>query len=242
MFHLKNRLPEQRPILTDASIDLVHTPVGPAFGESYGLGWVIHTSDRGHRLIEHSGGMPGVNTILNLYPDQNVVVTVLTNGSLGWGAVADEAAAAVLPGYADSLKVERAKPRPRPTPAKFVPTPALVGTWTGTLRSWAKTLPFELEIRADGEIQAQLGAGVAPNADNEGRQLRALVNEASLTDGVLSGRFAGEIPTPDVSWVAHTIGFDLHLVNGVLRGQASAQTPVRALFFSVASYLELRKK
>ncbi|MBX3148024.1 MAG: beta-lactamase family protein [Gemmatimonadales bacterium] len=243
MFHLKNKLAEQRAILPASRIDEMQRPETPAFGSHYSLGWVVG-QDRGHRLVQHSGGMPGVSTILHLYPEANAVIVVLTNASAApFGDVLSEAAAVILPGYADSLKAERARPRPTPAPAAFAPPAELVGTWTGTLRTWTRTLPFELEVRSSGEMQTQIGEAMRPGDDPLLRkQLRALVNMPSYRDGVLSGRFAGTIPTPDVDWVSHTVAFDLRLVNGVLRGQASAQTGIDPLFFSVASYLELRKR
>jgi CubicO group peptidase (beta-lactamase class C family) len=244
MFHLKDRLPEQRAIIADSSIDEMKKPVAlEAFGQQYGLGWLIHKSDRGHPLVEHSGGMPGVSTVLMLYPRDDVVITVLTNGSRGWGEVASQAASVVLPGYADSLKAEKARAAKPPEPTRFVAPPELIGTWTGTIRTWMKTLPFELEVKPGGEVEAQLGEPLKTDGSNrDDAELRALVNEVRWEKGVLSGRFAGQIPTPDVSWVPHTIAFDLHLVNGVLRGQASAQTSDRPVYFSVASYIELKRR
>ncbi|MHB1329466.1 MAG: serine hydrolase domain-containing protein, partial [Gemmatimonadales bacterium] len=243
MFHLKNKLPEQRPILSAARLDEMQRPEAPAFGAHYSLGWVIG-KDRGHRRVEHSGGMPGVSTILLLYPDANAAIVVLTNASgAGTGEILRAAGSVVLPGFADSLKAEQARPRPTPAAATaFTPPAEMVGTWTGTMRTWAKTVPFELEVRANGEMQVQMGEPMRPNQDPSGRELRALVNLPSYRDNTLSGRFAGTVPTPDVNWTPHTVAFDLRLVNGVLRGQASAQTGVDPLFFSVASYLELRKR
>jgi CubicO group peptidase (beta-lactamase class C family) len=244
MFQLKDRLAEQRAILADSSIDEMKKPVAlDAFGQQYGLGWLIHKSDRGHPLVEHSGGMPGVSTILNLYPRDDVVITVLTNGSRGWGDVPDQIASVILPGYSDSLKAEKARAAKPPEPAKFVAPPEMVGTWTGTIRTWAKTLPFELQVQPGGEVQVQLGEPLKADGSNrDDAELRALVNGVSWEKGVLSGRFAGRIPAPDVSWVPHTIAFDLRLVNGVLRGQASAQTSDTPVYFSVASYIELKRR
>jgi hypothetical protein len=184
-----------------------------------------------------------VSTVLDLSPRDNVVITVLTNGSRGWGEVASQAASVVLPGYADSLRAEKARTAKPPEPARFVAPPELIGTWTGTIRTWMKTLPFELEVKPGGEVEAQLGEPLKPDGSNrDDAELRALVNEVRWEKGVLSGRFAGKIPTPDVSWVPHTIAFDLHLVGGVLRGQASAQTSDRPVYFSVASYIELKRR
>jgi len=71
MFHLKNRLPGQRRILADSTLDLMHTPrtrdaIGP--GVDYALGWNIHADIFGYRAITHSGGMPGGVAQLRLIP------------------------------------------------------------------------------------------------------------------------------------------------------------------------------
>ncbi len=63
MFHLKNRLPEQRRILTDATLDRMHQPVSPS--PTSGLGFYVGTDpDR----LAFSGGMPGATTLMVLYP------------------------------------------------------------------------------------------------------------------------------------------------------------------------------
>src|SRR5438067_2176909 len=83
---------------------------------------------------------------------------------------------------------------------------------TGSIRTWARTLPFELQVKPGGEVEAQLGEPLKADGSNrDDAELRALVNEVRWEKGVLSGRFAGNIPTPDVSWVPHTIAFDLRL-------------------------------
>src|SRR5262245_37824467 len=68
MFHLKDHLSDQKPILKDAIIDLMHQPVAPA---QYGLGWAVTADDNGYLRYQHTGGMPGVATILSLYPTED---------------------------------------------------------------------------------------------------------------------------------------------------------------------------
>ena len=84
MLHLKTRLPDQRRILADSTINgmqRIATPGDTAAG--YGLGWDITENDYGYRRISHGGGMPGVSTILNLYPSENLTIVVMTNKSGG---------------------------------------------------------------------------------------------------------------------------------------------------------------
>jgi CubicO group peptidase (beta-lactamase class C family) len=45
----------------------------------YGLGWVSNTDKEGNHWIGHSGGAVGGTSKLVIYPDQNIIVVVLTN-------------------------------------------------------------------------------------------------------------------------------------------------------------------
>jgi len=80
MFHLKNHLPDQRQIISDASIDEMHRPTNiEENGGGYGIGWGSRTNAKGLRSLSHSGGMGGVSTNLVLLPDQDAAIVVLCN-------------------------------------------------------------------------------------------------------------------------------------------------------------------
>ncbi len=225
MFHMKNKLPGQRQILKPATIDLMQQPIAPA---NYGLGWNT-SSDRGHRRFSHTGGMPGVSTVLNMYPDQNVTITVLTNAGPS-GLIAQEIAAVMLPGYADSLKAQRTRGPQQPPRREFTPSADLVGEWVGTMRTWQRTVPLRLLVKPDGDIHVWLGS-----------QPRAILNFVSFNNGRLSGRFAGTIPTDDAQLWRHDILFGLLHGNGTLRGEANAMSTDELNMGSIASYVDLRK-
>jgi CubicO group peptidase (beta-lactamase class C family) len=57
-------------------------------GASYGLGWVL-LQQRGQKIITHSGGIDGFNSLVALLPDKKIGLCVLTNvsGSLLPGAI-----------------------------------------------------------------------------------------------------------------------------------------------------------
>jgi CubicO group peptidase (beta-lactamase class C family) len=227
MFHLKNHLENQRPILKDATLDEMHRPVAPA---TYGLGFATQ-DELGVPRLAHTGGMPGVATVMNLYPGENLAIVVLTNASVRPGTIAQDIAAAMMPRYADSLRARRAQgARPPETPA-FAPPAALVGEWTGTLRTWQRTVPLRLTIAGDGTSFAWLGD-----------EPRAVVNQMSFSGTRLSGRFAGRIPTDDAGRWPHSIGLGLELVGGRLKGQLSAQAVGDPTYYSLASYAELDKR
>jgi CubicO group peptidase (beta-lactamase class C family) len=233
MFHLKNRLPGQQRILADSTIDAmqrIHTPDTTSGG--YGLGWIIARDESGYRRVSHTGGMPGVNTVLALYPSENLVVAVLANQS---GAtpfrVADDIAATILPRYAAERTARRARQSAlAPTPPPAFPPPELAGAWTGTLRTYDGTTPIALLFQPDGDVHVTLGT-----------QLKTLLTGASFNRGELTGRFLGAIPTEEQRRHAYSVLLNVRLRDGVLRGQASAMSTEDPVYYALTSYVELSK-
>ena len=79
MFSLKEHLPNQVPILSDAWIDEMQRPTAASGSRTgYGVGWEVNTA-YGPTIVSHSGGMPGVATWLRLVPSQKLVIVVLCN-------------------------------------------------------------------------------------------------------------------------------------------------------------------
>jgi len=230
MFHLKDHLAGQEPILDDATIDLMHKGISHMSPDIfYGLGF--YGSDKDGMLeYGHSGGMPGVSTVMRLYPEEDLAVVVLTNTS-GSGAVPEierEIARGLVARYAKALAAE-AKP-PEAPKNLYHPTPEFVGTWTGTLRTWTGTVPLTLVFQPDGDIHVKLGD-----------QLETLLNKPQWEDKMLDGRFAATIPTPDAKLHTHTVHLELWQRNGKLTGEANAEATDEPAHYSIASYVELTR-
>jgi len=45
----------------------------------YGIGWAIETDESNHKIIRHGGGSVGGITDLRIYPDQGLVIAVISN-------------------------------------------------------------------------------------------------------------------------------------------------------------------
>lgn len=235
-FHI-GRAPRGTPsILSDATRALMqraHTPDSVPAG--YGLGWQVTPDAHGYRRISHSGGMPGVSTILHTYPEAGLVVAVVTNKSdpVAFRA-ALEAAAVALPRFAEGYRREQAEQAAREKvlgePARFAPPAELLGRWEGTVRTYEGTVPLALEFQPDGDVHVKLG-----------EQLESLLNFTSYRNGQLTGRFAATVPTPETSRRAHQVLLNVRLRNGVLAGQASAITLDAPVYFALSSYVELRR-
>jgi len=231
MFHLKDHLADQRPVIKDASIDAMQRAVSPA---TYGLGWIVLERD-GLRVVSHTGGMPGVQTALVLYPMEDVAVVVLMNAVADVPRISREIERVILPRYADARRRwagdARAQQSSADSSTRFAPPKELVGEWTGTLRTWERVIPMTLVMKADGDMHVRL----------EG-QREALLTDVRWADSTLEGRHAGTIPTSDAMRWPHDIALSLRLRGGTLSGSASALTTTDPVYFALSSYVTLTKK
>jgi CubicO group peptidase (beta-lactamase class C family) len=205
-------------------------------GEGYGLGWIVDPDHHGARVVSHSGGMPGVRTVLRLFPEEGLVVTALTNTSHdAVFEVADRLAAAVLPAFARRLEEDRAEEEGSDEEEEdgrdgFRPPRDLVGGWSGRLVTWEGTVPARLVVQADGDVHLELE-----------NQLVALVDGVEYEEGFLTGRAALRVPTRDARRRHHRLLLRLKRDGGALRGWAAARTTERPTHFALSSYLELRR-
>ena len=71
----------QPSFLKQQTIDLWFTPQTLAGGRAttYGIGWFSRVDEDGRRIVWHTGGSVGGRALLVLYPEQNVVVAMLSN-------------------------------------------------------------------------------------------------------------------------------------------------------------------
>jgi len=52
----------------------------------YGLGWEL-TDEKGNLKVSHTGGLPGMLSMVTMYPDMNLGIVILTNTENGGGAL-----------------------------------------------------------------------------------------------------------------------------------------------------------
>jgi CubicO group peptidase (beta-lactamase class C family) len=234
MFELKDRLPGQQPILKNATIDETHKPVVPIGfqGTDYAMSWFVHLDDHGYVNVFGPGYMPGVTTMLSLYPAANLAVVVLTNKNIGPLAiepVSEHIAAALLPKYAAAL---RANPHEYPGPPDKPNRPAteLAGRWRGDVKTWQGEIPLAMDVRADGEIHVRLGD-----------EPEAVLQQAGWNGQELSGYFPGKIPTPDADRYHSVLFVELWLRDGALTGEINAEALEPPPHYSLASFAKLER-
>jgi len=67
------------------------------------------------------------------------------------------------------------------------------------------------------------------------------VNDAAFSNGLISGRFVGTIPTDDARRAPHVVAMSLRLHDGTLRGWVAAQVNVPTNNFSLSSFADLAR-
>lgn len=224
MFHSRS-LRGAKTILNAANIAEMQKPTAETGPESgYGIGWFTNRHNR-DLAVWHTGSMPGVATILLMVPAQKVAVVVLCNASSPLPTkLAHEIVAAMIPEWEQPV-TPVAKPEP------FQPGPELLGEWEGILETHRAKVPFRLSIQQGGAVQATLG-GKPPVS----------VSQPAISDGWFSGRFAGDVDTPDASRRPHSIRLLLRLRGRVMNGSASTQSlPNPRSSNALTSWVELKR-
>ena len=248
MFHLKNDLSRQRPIITDAVIDEMQRlspETGPTRawereGSGYSIGWFVGVTEDGLRVVHHSGGTVGMSSVLALVPEKNLAVAVLSNTDSQWpDAILIEIVCALL-----SLQPEEFLPvNENADESPFVPGLELVGTWRGLVHTDEGMIPLVLEIGKAGGIYATLG-----------EQPRTVLQSVSYQDRLpqfltagggpfLRGWMQGELETVDVNrGQPYKLWIELKLRDDVLNGSLIAFSQREFYTGPLAHWVELREQ
>ena len=101
-FNLSGGLAGDQRLLSEALLADVHAPHMPTGAtpspesrvsqEAYGMGWGVQVY-RGHRRIQHGGGIDGFITSVALYPDDHIGIVTFTNRGSGLSGLVQQTAA-----------------------------------------------------------------------------------------------------------------------------------------------------
>jgi CubicO group peptidase (beta-lactamase class C family) len=228
MFHLKDHLKGQRPILDDTIIDRMQTDTNSAIPpESYGLGWFVRETDRGLRAVWHEGGWTGASAMLKLLPADDVAVAVLMNvyDSEFVNQVTEETLRAMLPAYRSPDRVAASAQPPFQLPT---------GTYSGEIRTSEGAVPLILDNTEGGELHVHLGDPSSP-----ARRVRDLREVAP--PGEFMGVFPGPLGDNDAERYPHRVVLNVRLVGDELKGTASALADDQRMHFLLPHRVSLKR-
>lgn len=226
-FHLGTPLPDQKPILSmaarlemqrPASAYPMPTPPG-APRRDIGANWIVTTSN-GHPQIWHSGGQPGVSSVMAFFPEQKLAFVLLANSSAPLGPIGQ----VIRETFAPELLEQASEP-----PALDPEAIPFLGRWVGSVTSYASEQPITLSFQDRGEITIQLGA-----------QVTTTLLQPAFESGAFTGRFVGCSDIPEAARAAHNLSVKLVLVERELVGQLVAQGLNANAAFMLPSFVRLR--
>ena len=226
MFHLKARLPDQKPILPDRAIDEMQKPTAEqSKGVGYGIGWATNANQR-YPTVSHAGGMGGVSTILTLIPSHRIAVVVLANSRTDApGLIQREIVSALLPEQAPLRASEDQAGAGRPGPE-------LAGAWAGAVHTYKGEVPLTLWVRESGEVEARLG-----------NQEKTLVTGARFREGAVEGETKGDLGIEDSNRRPYVLRLSLKRRGSMLNGAVTAVSlPGRRAGDALSHWAELRKQ
>ena len=249
MFHLKNDLPEQRAIITEATIDKMQKSspeTGPIRewerdGSGYGIGWVISETYDHLRAVHHEGGTVGISTVLALVPEEDLAVAIISNRLSQWPE-------AILIGILRTLLPGKLKDFPTPTDqaAKeppFAPVKELIGRWEGHVHTYEREIPLVLNIGESSRVYAIMGD-----------QSRTILRNVSYRDNphrfknagggfFLRGWIQGELETTDVKrGQPYKLWLEIKLRDNVLNGSLIAFSQRKLPTGPLTHWVELMRK
>jgi CubicO group peptidase (beta-lactamase class C family) len=210
MFHLKDHLADQQPILSDKQIDEMHRPmIGSLADRSYGIGWMIGHAFDGATVLYHNGNQAGVVTVMMLLPSRDISCVVLTNHDDDQelvGRIRDAAIRTLVPEWSwKSLS---------PPPSERLPE-TYRGRWRGRLHDGDRVVPLTLSI---AEKQSTLRIqGEKPEP----------ISDLGLVQGIMEGKTRGDLGLPSSRTAkADRLSLRLRLRGSKLEGEIGAEVPI----------------
>ena len=187
----------QDAVLSDEARNLLFTPaIEIDEGNAYGYGWGI-SEEWGRRVIGHSGGINGFFTYLNLIPEEELTVIVLSNlDSAPVGQITRDLAAIVLAEAYEAPVIHTA----------IELDPAILERYVGRYEhesGLVNTIIFE-----DGQLYTQLleqpRFAISPESETDffltvvDAQLRFLLNENDEVTGLIMFQNGEQLEVPKV--------------------------------------------
>jgi CubicO group peptidase (beta-lactamase class C family) len=210
MFHLHDRLADQKQILSDKLIDELHRPVIHVRDDrSHGVGWMIGRAFDGTPVLYHNGNQAGVVTVMMLLPSRDIACVVLTNHDGNHDLVdrvRDATIRTLVPDWTwKSLPAPPAQPLPQ----------AYRGTWQGKVHNGASEISIALSI-ADKQSTLQIG-------DQEPQTIEQL----GMVDADLVGTARGKLDFPAARAAqAEGLSLRLQLRGAKLKGEIGTAIPI----------------
>lgn len=225
LFYLKNRKEGRKRILSDKSIELMHTYEGAPGMFKIGF---FNTGS----LIISNGNITGANAMLMMVPEKNIVIVCLTNTHIN--GYADQAAGLILghilPDFDSGMDREKYA-AVFETP--YQDAPELLGEWKGEIASIEGSIPLRLSCKKGDGIKLKVG-------EEDWEELNyPTFNQYKK----LEGSFRAYIPLPEKEDEEESrCVFSLYYDQGKLYGHIQSMFSSEEASFSYGVFVSLEKE
>ena len=250
-FHLGNTPEDGRSLLSNKTIKSMQQKqyADNANGRNtYGLGWFFDDKQYKYKMVYHAGGMDGIDAMIRILPEKNIVVAALSNQ---YSEYTHELTEQILLNMIPDLKSVETKQTQKQEAAvqeksKEIKQSDLIGNWNGHIVTDNELIPIELVFQEDGDIHVNMPIqfeSMLLRTNIFDVQHKMLLNKRFFNNGHLMGWYAGNIPGEHLLRCPQTTRLNLEYRNGKLIGTAAALAshPSR-MHYALSYYLELEKK
>jgi len=228
IFHLTSRMPDQKQILTNQSIDAMQLPTSQESESSgYGIGWSTVKAGT-DRHVQHGGEMPGVLTSLYMIPSKRIAIVLLSNSpNARINAIGKEVLTVLAP------EIFRSPSGPPAASSTTIPKQLNLpsGIWQGNIYTYRSKVPLILTFQESGQVRARLG-----------QESETQIQDPSFKDGYLRGQMKGNLGTEDVNRHPYNLNFSLKLRGEVFNGAVTAISVGGRGGYGLSHWVELRKQ
>lgn len=215
---------------------------------TYGLGWFMNDTDYKYKMVYHAGGMDGIDAMIRLLPEKNIVVAAISNQ---YTEFTHELTEQILLEMIPDLKSVETKQEQKQQAAtqeksKEIKQSDLNGKWDGFIVTNKNKIPIELVFQEDGNIRVTMPIqfeSMLLRTNIYKIQHKMLLNKWFFNNGHLMGWYAGNIPGEHLLRCPQTTLLNLEYKNGKLIGTAAALASNSSrMHYALSYYLELEKK
>lgn len=236
MFQLKDKTKAITPVLSDSSIDFLHSPVThTGRNKFYANGWGVMKMPDGKTSLLSNGAIDGAASSLLLLPDSDIAIACLTNATVGndfTDQIAFSIADALLPGYLQQLENFVEVNASAFSDQPFQSVDSLTGTWEGKIITYRDSIPVQLVFHKDGKIVMQIQ-----------NQLETLLNNPTVNSGLIQGQCYGNLLLPEIEDIPQYLEVVMKPGKNKMYGSISAQSfHSKRPYFLIPAYLDLNKK
>jgi len=250
-FYLENDSESIPPLLstkTRQSMQEGQYPDNSNGRNTYGLGWFINDTDYKYKMVYHAGGMDGVDAMIRLLPEKDIVVAAISNQYTEFThQLTEDILLEMLPDL-KSMEPDQSNEKKvtNKKQTKEIEQCDMIGSWKGHLMAEGKQIPVKMVFQKDGDIHVNMYVQFeSMNLQTHRYKVyhKILLNTWIFNNSRLLGWYEANIPGEHLLRYPQFTMLDLEYKSGKWLGTAvaMASNPNR-MYYGISHYIEFEKE